>query len=53
LCSNEAESRKVDVLVMGRRGCGVVERLLVGSNSEYCLHNAPCSVLIIKEDQSE
>jgi nucleotide-binding universal stress UspA family protein len=36
---------------MGRRGCGVIERLLVGSNSEYCMHNAACSVLIVKDKQ--
>ena len=39
---------KIDFLVMGRRGMGMVERLILGSNSEHCIENADCNVIIVK-----
>ena len=50
---NEAKIRGADLLIMGRRGLGNVERMFVGSNSTYVVHNAPCSVLVIKSDAPE
>jgi len=43
-----AEKKSIDILVVGRRGLGKVERILVGSTSKYCLEHAPCNVLIVK-----
>ena len=47
ICS-EIEKRNVDLLLIGRRGLSNVKRIFVGSNSEYCVQNAHCSVLVIK-----
>lgn len=39
-----------DVLVMGSRGLGALKRTMgVGSTSDYCVHNAPCPVIIVKQ----
>lgn len=40
-------TRDADLLVVGRRGAGVVERLLVGSVADRVTHIAPCPVLTI------
>jgi nucleotide-binding universal stress UspA family protein len=39
--------RSADVLVVGRRGAGVVERLVMGSVADRVAHYAPCPVLIV------
>ena len=44
----EAERLKVQLIIMGSRGLGIVQRLLLGSVSDYVVHNAKCSVLISK-----
>jgi nucleotide-binding universal stress UspA family protein len=33
--------------VVGRRGAGVVERLVLGSVADRLAHEAPCPVLIV------
>jgi nucleotide-binding universal stress UspA family protein len=42
-------NEQIDLVVMGARGHGMIQRLLVGSTSEYVLSHAPCSVLIVRE----
>ena len=42
------DQKNVDVLVLGRRGMGTLERIIVGSTSKYCLENASCNVFIAK-----
>jgi nucleotide-binding universal stress UspA family protein len=37
-----------DLVIMGSRGSGAVQRLLVGSTSAQVLANGPCSVLIVR-----
>jgi nucleotide-binding universal stress UspA family protein len=37
-----------DLLVVGARGLGGFKALLVGSVSQYCLHHAPCPVVVVK-----
>lgn len=41
-----ARDLAIDLIVMGRRGLGVVGRLVLGSVSDYVVHHAPCHVLI-------
>ena len=39
---------KADLIVVGHRGLSGVKELLLGSVSNYVLHHAPCSVLIVQ-----
>ncbi|MCB2224585.1 MAG: universal stress protein [Actinobacteria bacterium] len=39
--------RGADLLVVGRRGAGLVERLVMGSVADRVAHYAPCPVLIV------
>jgi len=43
------EKFQVEVLFIGRRGIGTLQRLFIGSNSSYCVENAKSSVLVVKE----
>jgi nucleotide-binding universal stress UspA family protein len=43
-----ARSRKVDAIVMGSRGLGGLESLLLGSVSHKVAHAAPCSCVIVR-----
>jgi len=43
------ENTKPDFLVCGSRGMGTMGRMLIGSVSDYLMHNCKCSVLIVKE----
>ncbi|KAI9318215.1 hypothetical protein BX666DRAFT_1936076 [Dichotomocladium elegans] len=42
-----------EALIMGSRRLGTIKRALLGSVSDYCSHNSPCTVLIVKEPPSE
>jgi len=43
-----AKKRKIDYLVLGTKGTGLVQRLLLGSTSDYCTKNAECNVIVVK-----
>jgi nucleotide-binding universal stress UspA family protein len=43
---NMAKRDKSDLLLVGNRGLSSLQRLTLGSVSEYCAYNAPCSVLV-------
>lgn len=42
----KAEERIIDVLIIGHRDLGVLQRLMLGSVSDYLVKNAKCSVLV-------
>jgi nucleotide-binding universal stress UspA family protein len=44
----EAKAANADLVVVGARGLGAFDRLLLGSVSERVIHDASCSVLIVK-----
>ena len=39
----------IDLIIMGRRNTGAVNRLLVGSVSNYVIQAARCAVMLVKE----
>lgn len=41
------EENSADVLVIGRRGAGLVERVVLGSVADRLAHLSPCPVLIV------
>jgi len=43
-----ANTRKVDLIVMGSRGLGRLKGLLIGSQSQKVVQHAPCPVLIVR-----
>lgn len=44
----QAEREGIDVLIVGERGLGTVQRMLLGSVSDYVMKHAACDVLIAK-----
>ncbi len=49
---DEAEKRKVDLIVMGAKGNSVIGRLLLGSVSDSVASNANCSVLVVRSSDT-
>jgi len=41
---------KPDMLICGSRGMNAMGRILIGSVSDYLVHNSCCSTLIVKTD---
>jgi nucleotide-binding universal stress UspA family protein len=46
----QAEADRSDLIVVGSRGKGTMERLLIGSVSERVARYAPCSVLVARDE---
>ncbi len=42
-----ATSAGADVLIIGKRGAGPIERLLLGSVANHVVHDAQCPVLVV------
>lgn len=42
-----AEDEGADLIIVGRQGMGALDRLLMGSVSQYLVRKAPCPVLVI------
>lgn len=45
-----AKEVSADLIVVGSRGEGAIDRLRHGSTSTKVMHEAPCSVLVVKHD---
>lgn len=43
---------KINLIVIGATGLNAVERLLIGSVTEYVTRNAPCDVMVIRTDNN-
>ncbi|MGF1481369.1 MAG: universal stress protein [Cyanophyceae cyanobacterium] len=43
-----ARDQNIDLIVLGRRGRKGIEEMLLGSVSNYVVHHAPCSVLVVQ-----
>ncbi|MEL4897256.1 universal stress protein [Crocosphaera sp. Alani8] len=46
---NKAKNWSADLIVLGRRGLKGLPEMFLGSVSNYIVHHAPCSVLIVQE----
>ena len=44
------EKHMVDLIMLGATGLNAIERLFVGSVSEYVIRHSPCDVLIVRTD---
>lgn len=44
------QDQEVDLIMLGATGLNAVERLFIGSVSEYVIRNAPCDVLVVRTD---
>lgn len=43
-----AKKWEADLIIMGRRGRSGISELFLGSVSNYAIHHAPCSILIVQ-----
>lgn len=44
--------KNIDVLVVGTRGMGRFKRFFLEAVTDYLVHNAPCSVLVVRSENS-
>lgn len=44
-----AEKNGIDLIVIGNKGAGAVERFLIGSVSSKVVSHAPCAVMVVKK----
>lgn len=45
-----AVQHKADLIMIGATGLNAVERLFIGSVSDYVIRNAPCDVTVVRTD---
>lgn len=50
ISKNIPKDYQIDLIMMGATGLNAVERLLIGSVSEYVIRNASCDVLVVRTD---
>lgn len=51
--TEEAKNWEADLIVTGSHGYGFWKRALIGSVSNEILHHAPCSVLIVRRNETD
>jgi nucleotide-binding universal stress UspA family protein len=44
-----AEKNGIDLIIIGNKGAGAVERFLIGSVSSKVVSHSPCSVMVVKK----
>ena len=42
-----AKNADANLMIVGKRGAGLIERMLLGSVANRILHDAPCPVLVV------
>ena len=50
ISKNIPKDYQIDLIMMGATGLNSVERLFIGSVSEYVIRNAHCDVLVVRTD---
>lgn len=45
---DEAKNFGADLIIVGSHGYGFLNRMLLGSVSDFVIHHAPCSVLVVR-----
>ncbi|MFW6034137.1 MAG: universal stress protein [bacterium] len=45
-----AEAENADLLVIGRHGHGELPGVHLGTVASYCVHHAPCAVVVVRRD---
>ena len=50
ISKNIPKDYQIDLIMMGATGLNTVERLFIGSVSEYVIRNASCDVLVVRTD---
>jgi len=45
---SEAKAWNADLIIVGSHGHGIFGRVLLGSVSDYVIHHAPCSVMVVR-----
>lgn len=50
ISKNIPKDYQIDLIMMGATGLNAVERLFIGSVSEYVIRNAHCYVLVVRTD---
>ena len=44
-----AEKNGIDLIIIGNKGAGAIERFLIGSVSSKVVTHSPCSVMVVKK----
>ena len=50
IARNYPQDHHIDLIMIGATGLNAVERLLIGSVTEFVTRNAPCDVLVVRTD---
>ena len=50
ISKNIPKDYQIDLIMMGATGLNAVERVFIGSVSEYVIRNASCDVLVVRTD---
>jgi len=48
-----ASEKEVDIVIVGSRGLGKLKSFLIGSFSDYVVHHAACSVLVVRGNKDD